>query len=125
MFKTLDPADVNITPFKVYKEFTVTNTDSGSGVYGFKAVSGSTHSFTQTAAASEVTTFDSASFYFTPSWQILNHMYYRDTQNPFNNFGQNDDMVKFYLLLKLDSLSVLYIRLFAFLNLNHFLFVDL
>ncbi len=91
MFKTLDPADANITPFKVYKEFTVTNADSGSGVYGFKAVSGSTHSFTQTAAASEVTTFDSASFYFTPSWQILNHMYYRDVENPYYNFGQSNN----------------------------------
>lgn len=91
MFKTLDPADANLTPFKVYKEFTVTNADSGSGVYGFKAISGSTYNFTQTNAASRVSTFDSASFYWTPSWFILNHLYYRDTENPYNNFGQNDD----------------------------------
>ena len=41
MFKRLDPRDINITPFKVYKQFTVTNLDSGSGVYGFRAISGS------------------------------------------------------------------------------------
>ena len=89
MFKALDPQDINITPFKVYKEFTVTNNDSGSGVYGFKAISASAHGWTESAAVK--TTFDSASFYQIPSWVMVNHMYYRDTQNPFNNFGQNDD----------------------------------
>ena len=29
MFKTLDPGDINITPFKVGKTFTLTNADSG------------------------------------------------------------------------------------------------
>ena len=89
MFKALDPTDINITPFKVYKEFTVTNKDSGSGVYGFRAISSSLHNFdTDTSTKS---TFDSASFYQIPSWFMINHMYYRDTDNPFNNFGQNDD----------------------------------
>ena len=45
MFKRLDPRDINITPFKAYKEFTVTNVDSGSGVYGFRAISASAHNF--------------------------------------------------------------------------------
>ena len=45
MFKRLDPQDVNKTPFKVFKEFTVTNNDSGSGVYNFRAISGSTSNF--------------------------------------------------------------------------------
>ena len=47
MFKRLDPRDINITPFKVYKQFTVTNLDSGSGVYGFRAISGSGYNFTK------------------------------------------------------------------------------
>ena len=89
MFKALDPQDINITPFKVYKEFTVTNTDSGSGVYGFKTVSSSLHNFD--ADTSSKTVFDSASFYEIPSWFMINHLYYRDTENPFNNFGKNDD----------------------------------
>ena len=61
MFKRLDPRDINITPFKAYKEFTVTNTDSGSGVYGFRAISSSAHNFNSDTAPK--TTFDSASFY--------------------------------------------------------------
>ena len=96
MFKRLDPRDINITPFKAYKEFTVTNTDSGSGVYGFRAISASAHNFNPDTATK--TTFDSASFYQMPSWFMINQMYYRDTQNNFNNFGQNNG--KQYRLLQ-------------------------
>ena len=87
MFKRLDPRDINITPFKAYKEFTVTNADSGSGVYGFRAISSSANNFNPDTATQ--TTFDSASFYHIPTWLMINHMYYRDTKNNFNNFGQN------------------------------------
>ena len=96
MFKRLDPRDINVTPFKAYKEFTVTNTDSGSGVYGFRAISSSAHNFNPDTAPK--TTFDSASFYQMPSWFMINQMYYRDTQNNFNNFGQNNG--KQYRLLQ-------------------------
>ena len=88
MFKRLDPRDINITPFKAYKQFSVTNVDSGSGVYGFRAVSASIYNFSPDDG--EKTTFESASFYEIPSWFMLNHMYYRDTENNFNNFGQNN-----------------------------------
>ena len=88
MFKRLDPRDINITPFKAYKEFTVTNTDSGSGVYGFRAISSSAHNFNPDTATK--TTFDSSSFYHMPTWFMINQMYYRDTVNNFNNFGQNN-----------------------------------
>ena len=96
MFKRLDPRDINITPFKAYKEFTVTNVDSGSGVYGFRAISSSVYNFNPDTATK--TTFDSASFYHIPTWFMINHMYYRDTQNNFNNFGQNNG--KQYRLLQ-------------------------
>ena len=96
MFKRLDPRDINITPFKAYKEFTVTNVDSGSGVYGFRAISSSAYNFNPDTATK--TTFDSASFYHIPTWFMINHMYYRDTQNNFNNFGQNNG--KQYRLLQ-------------------------
>ncbi len=96
MFKRLDPRDINITPFKAYKEFTVTNTDSGSGVYGFRAISSSANNFNTDTATK--TTFDSASFYHIPTWFMINHMYYRDTENNFNNFGQNNG--KQYRLLQ-------------------------
>tara|TARA_R110000765_G_scaffold420630_1_gene525802 strand:+ start:242 stop:1216 length:975 start_codon:yes stop_codon:yes gene_type:complete len=89
MFKPLDPTDINITPFKVYKEFTLTEVDSGSGLYSFRAISSSARNFIKNTAAKKV--YFSASFYEIPSWHMINQMYYRDTSNPFNNFGQNDD----------------------------------
>ena len=85
MFKRLDPRDINITPFKAYKKFTVTNVDSGSGVYGFRAISGSSTNFSKDTATK--TTFDSASFYEIPSYFMIKHLYYRDLDNPYNNFG--------------------------------------
>ena len=88
MFKRLDPRDINITPFKAYKEFTVTNVDSGSGVYGFRAISSSANNFNPDTAPK--TTFDSASFYQIPTWFKIRQMFYRDTENNFNNFGQNN-----------------------------------
>ena len=85
MFKRLDPRDINITPFKVYKKFTVTNVDSGSGIYGFRAISGSATNFDKDSATKA--TFDSASFFQIPSYFMINHLYYRDTDNPYNNMG--------------------------------------
>ena len=96
MFKRLDPRDINITPWKAYKEFTVTNVDSGSGVYGFRAVSSSIKNFDTDTSAK--TTFSSASFYHLPTWFMINRMYYKDTGNNFNNFGQNNG--KQYRLLQ-------------------------
>ncbi len=96
MFKRLDPRDINITPFKAYKQFTVTNVDSGSGVYGFRAISASAHNFDPSTAPKS--TFDSASFYQLSSWFMVRQMYYRDTENNFNNFGQNNG--KQYRLLQ-------------------------
>ena len=96
MFKRLDPQDVNKTPFKVYKEFTVTNNDSGSGVYNFRAISGSHHNFISSSA--DVIHYPSASFYSLPSYFMINSRYYRQSEpglrrtvvNPYNNFASNN-----------------------------------
>ena len=61
LFKPLDPSDINITPFKVHKEFTLTEADSGSGVYSFRAISSSAHNFDKDTAVKK--TYSSASFY--------------------------------------------------------------
>jgi|TARA_B100000424_G_scaffold224018_1_gene183744 hypothetical protein len=108
MFKRLDPSDVDRTPFKVYKEFTVTNEDSGSFVYNFRAVSGSHRGYDKTTDG--VDTYQSASFFHLPAWFMLNHRYYRQkgsglkretsgntALNPYNNFGSNSN--KQYRLL--------------------------
>ena len=108
MFKRLDPSDVDKTPFKVFKEFTVTNEDSGSFVYNFRAISGSHRGYDKTTAG--VDTYQSASFFHLPAWFMLNHRYYRQrgsglkretagstSLNPYNNFGSNSN--KQYRLL--------------------------
>ncbi len=99
MFKRLDPGDISITPFKAYKEFTVTNTDSGSQVYNFRAISGSTSNYNTASSAGGVTVFPSASFFHLPSWFLINNLYYKQKSgntkrtlsqiNPFDNFGSN------------------------------------
>ncbi len=53
MYKLLSPNDKSIKPFQVYKTFTFTNSDSGSLVYGLEGLSGSTHNFTTSSAASQ------------------------------------------------------------------------
>ena len=107
MFKRLDPSDVDKTPFKVFKEFTVTNEDSGSFVYNFRAVSGSHRGYVNQGG---VSTYQSASFFHLPAWFMLNNRYYRqrgsglkrettgrNALNPYNNFGSNSS--KQYRLL--------------------------
>ena len=105
MFKTLDPGDIKITPFKVHKTFTLTNADSGSGVFAFRAISGSLYGFdTSTAVKKEyqdTANNVSASFYEGPSWMLINNMYYKQENaatrktfselNPYENFASNND----------------------------------
>ena len=43
LLRDVHPQDVSIEPFKTFKRFTFTNTDSGSGVFALKANSGSLH----------------------------------------------------------------------------------
>ena len=106
MFKTLDPGDINITPFKVGKEFTVTNNDSGSGVFAFRAITGSNHNYSTSSDLGKEYV-GSASFYALPSWHLINNLYYKQEfagsiknytdLNPFENFASNND--KQYRLL--------------------------
>ena len=53
MFKDISPDDRSIKEFKTYKQFTFTNSDSGSGVFGLQGVSGSHHNFNTGSAASQ------------------------------------------------------------------------
>ena len=90
MFKTLDPGDIRITPFKVGKQFTVANTDSGSGVFGLTGTSSSNYAFAVDTA--DKTTFTnttpplSHSFFHIPVFRQIKHMYYRDWPNPYNSY---------------------------------------
>tara|TARA_R110002020_G_scaffold29919_2_gene94452 strand:+ start:216 stop:1325 length:1110 start_codon:yes stop_codon:yes gene_type:complete len=53
MFKDISPDDRSIKEFKTYKQFTFTNSDSGSGVFGLEGLSGSFHNFLTGSAASQ------------------------------------------------------------------------
>jgi hypothetical protein len=53
MFKDISPDDRSIKEFKTYKQFTFTNLDSGSGVFGLEGISGSFWNFDTGSAASQ------------------------------------------------------------------------
>jgi len=78
-FKNLESDDVLISPFKVYKTFTVNNADSGSGVYYIPITKGSDsnlYGFSIDDADSK--TISSSVFYNVPNYYVINTMYYRD-----------------------------------------------
>ena len=69
MFKDISPDDRSIKEFKTYKQFTFTNSDSGSGVFGLEGVSGSFHNFlTGSAASQSFGVFNEDSKSFGHSW---------------------------------------------------------
>ena len=53
IYKNLNPEDVSLRSFEVHKEFTFTNNDSGSSVYGIRAISGSVYNFQKSTANSQ------------------------------------------------------------------------
>ena len=78
-FKNLESDDILISPFKVHKTFTVTNTDSGSGVYSIPITKGSDsnlYGFSTDEASSK--TISASVFYEVPTYYAINTMYYRD-----------------------------------------------
>ena len=77
ILKIIDPNDISITPFKSYKEFTVTNADSGSGVYGVRGIWSNGYNYTKTDSGN--ITFESASFHFLPTWHLINRSFYGQT----------------------------------------------
>ena len=91
IYKNLNPEDVSLRSFEVHKEFTFSNNDSGSGVYGIRAISGSSYNFQHSTANSQSfgeynsisasmgkKPYD-ATFYELPLYFTINNMFYRDT----------------------------------------------
>ena len=92
LLRDVHPQDVSIEPFKTFKKFTFTNTDSGSGVFALKANSGSLHNFQTGSALSQSigtynalseslgkpksTWYSNGTFYNLPVYYTLNHSYY-------------------------------------------------
>ena len=80
-FKNLEPDDILISPFQAHKTFTVTNVDSGSGVYALPITKGNdvTQYGWDTDSASK--TISSSIFYNLPNYYVINNLYYRDITN--------------------------------------------
>ena len=53
IYKNIKPEDVSLRSFQAHKEFTFSNIDSGSGVYGIRAISGSIYNFKSSTANSQ------------------------------------------------------------------------
>ena len=90
MFKNIDPADFSVKPYVTHKSFTVSDTDSGSGVFGVAGISSSGYAFAVDTAAKTTFTNDvypySQSFFHLPIFRQVKHMYYRDWPSPYNSY---------------------------------------
>ena len=98
MFKDISPDDRSIKEFKTYKQFTFTNSDTGSGVFGLEGISGSFHNFLTGSAASQSfgtfnanseslqkhysTWYSCGTFFKLPLYYQIRNSYYRYDQIP-------------------------------------------
>ena len=93
IYKTLNPEDVSLRSFQVHKKFTFTNNDSGSGVYGLRAISGSNYNFNIGSSSTISQSFGeynslsaslgkqpyNATYYSVPLWNMIHRKFYFDT----------------------------------------------
>ena len=77
-FKNLESDDILISPFEVKKTFTVTNNDSGSGVYSIQITKGSDSNLYGWDNTSPSTTLSGNQYFKVPTYYTINTMYYRD-----------------------------------------------
>ncbi len=92
IYKTLNPEDVSLRSFQVNKKFTFTNNDSGSGVYGLRAISGSNYNFKVGSSSTISQSFGEynslsaslgkqpyiATYYNVPLWNMIHRKFYFD-----------------------------------------------
>ena len=78
MFKNLELQESTVRPFKTHKNFTFSNNDSGSGIWGIKARSGSLYNYISASdAVTEVVSGSVTTRYFSsPTWHMLNQTFY-------------------------------------------------
>ena len=78
-FKNLEPEDILISSFEVHKTFTVTNVDSGSGVYALPITKGTDNTqYGWSIDDSASKTISASVFYSVPNYYVINNLYYRD-----------------------------------------------
>ena len=79
IYKNIEPDNVLISSFKTYKTFTLTEADSGSGVYAIpitKGTDSNLYNFSVDSAASK--TISASVFYKVPTYHNINNLYYKD-----------------------------------------------
>jgi len=77
--KDLEPGNASIFSFETYKDFTLTNVDSGSGLYVVPIIKGTSSNLSNFNIDTTTSKTISASvFYKTPTYQAINALYYRD-----------------------------------------------
>ena len=94
--KSLEPENKSITSFEVHKTFTLTEADSGSGVYSIPLIKGTDsnlYGFDLSTATS--TTISSSVFYNVPNYYTINTTYYRDI----NNMAGYIDFINYHIRL--------------------------
>ena len=80
--KNLDPSEKSFTSFTVNKKFSFTERDSGSGFFSVPIIKGTDanlHGFSISTATSK--TVSSSVFYKTPTYHVINQLYYKDIRN--------------------------------------------
>ena len=119
MFRRIDPKDVSVTPFASHKAFSFTHASSGSGVYGFKAVSSSIYNYVSSSdarifepTASDVQLQDAnrVVYHSLPTYYWARNRYYNSfddrTTGPFNNFGGSNVYTNLTLHNQLNIISI-------------------
>ena len=105
MFRTIDPRDKRIRPFRVHKKFTFTNFSTGSGVYPIRGIVVDTifissskmvrvleHSinYHKVLVVMKKAKYSLGSFYSVPTYYMVKHLYYQS-----NRFHWSDKSVSF------------------------------
>ena len=76
-YKNLESEDILISPFEVHKTFTVTNVDSGSGVYVIPLIKGSDSNLNNfNPSSADSTTISGSTFYKVPTYYTINKLFY-------------------------------------------------
>ena len=108
MFRRIESENISIKPFKSFKSFSFTQNDSGSGVFSFRAVSGSLWNYVSSSDSDikHISTPEvSMSLYGKPSWFYINNRYYEHSDKV-RSFASNDDFQKRQLRASASVLAI-------------------
>tara|TARA_B100001113_G_scaffold316313_1_gene283024 strand:- start:5 stop:1012 length:1008 start_codon:yes stop_codon:yes gene_type:complete len=102
MFKNIDPTNKSIKPYKVFKDFTLTNNHSASGYFVLRGTKSSRFNFLSGSAASQsfgtysryTSKYSLGTYYDIPNYHAINKLYYLDSHEPYDVFGGNNTKIQ-------------------------------